>query len=128
MAASLDDILTTQKNGVQAINELARALSDFKTLYESFVGTQTTNTLVSETGALIKVGSGRVVNFAVSGTPTGVGYLYDASSVAEAIGNTPTDIICEIPATNGIYPANLFFHDGLILVCGAGMQVNVTYS
>lgn len=128
MAASLDDILTTQKNGVQAINELARALSDFKILYESFVGTETTNTLVSTTGALIKVGSGRVVNFAVSGSPSSVGYLYDASSVADAISNSPRDIICEIPATNGIYPANLFFHDGLILVCGTGMQVNVTYS
>jgi hypothetical protein len=128
MAASLDDILTTQKNGVQAVNALVEALNEFKDLYRSFVGTETTNTLTTTSGALIKTGSGRVVNFAVSGTPTGVGYLYDASSVAAAIGNSPTDIICEIPDTNGIYQANLFFHDGLVVVCGSGMQVNITYS
>lgn len=128
MAASLDDILTTQKNGVQAVNALVQALNDFKDLYRSFVGTDTTNTLTTNSGALIKVGSGRVVNFSVSGSPSSVGFLYDAASVADAIDNAPRDIICEIPDQNGIYQANLFFHDGLVLVCGSGMQVNITYS
>jgi hypothetical protein len=128
MAASLDDILTTQKNGVQAVNALVQALIEFKDLYRSFVGTDTTNTLTTTSGALIKTGSGRVVNFSVSGTPTTVGYLYDAASVSDALTNAPRDIICEIPATKGIYQANLFFHDGLVVVCGSGMQVNITYS
>lgn len=128
MAASLDDILTTQKNGVQAVNALVQALTEFKDLYRSFVGTDTTNTLTTTSGALIKTGSGRVVNFAVSGTPSTVGYLYDAATVADALSNDPVDVICEIPDTNGIYQANLFFHDGLVVVCGTGMQVNITYS
>lgn len=128
MAASLDDILTTQKNGVQAVNALVQALNEFKDLYRSFVGTDTTNTLTSTSGALVKTGSGRVVNFSISGTPTTVGYLYDAATVADALTNDPKDIICELPDTNGIYQANLFFHDGLVVVCGTGMQVNITYS
>lgn len=125
MAASLDDILTTQKNGVQAVNALVQALIEFKDLYDSFVGTDTTNTLTTTTGALIKEGPGRVVNFAVSGTPTTVGYLYDAATVGDI---TTDNIICEIPATNGIYQANIIFHDGLVAVCGTAMQVNITYS
>lgn len=128
MAASLDDILTTQKNGVQAVNALVQALNEFKDLYRSFVGTDTTNTLTSASGSLVKAGAGRVVNFSISGTPTTVGYLYDAATVADALSNTPRDIICELPDTNGIYQANLFFHDGLVVVCGTGMQINITYS
>jgi hypothetical protein len=123
--ASLDDILTTQKNGVQAINTLAQAVAAFQAVYESFVGTSTTNTLTTTTGALIKTGTGRVVNFALSGTATTVGYLYDAASVGSA---TTDNIICELPTTNGVYQANILFHDGLVAVCGSGMQVNITYS
>lgn len=125
MPASLDDILTTQKNGVQAINALVQALNEFKTIYDSFVGTDTTNTLTATTGTLIKTGTGRVVNFAISGTVTTVGYLYDAANVGAA---TTDNIICELPTTNGIYQANILFHDGLVAICGNGMQVNITYS
>lgn len=123
--ASLDDILTTQKNGVQAINVLTQTLDAFRVIYQSFAGTDTTNTIKATQGALVKTGAGRVVNFALSGTATTVGYLYDASTVG---GATVDNIICELPIVNGVYQANLIFHDGLVAVCGTGMQVNITYS
>ena len=125
MAASLDDILTTQKNGVQAVNALVQALDAFKVIYEASVGTDSTNTITATQGALVKTGAGRVVNFALSGTATTVGYLYDTATVG---GATVDNIICELPIVNGIYPANIVFHDGLVAVCGTGMQVNITYS
>ena len=42
--ATIDDILTTQKNGVVAINNLSQTLSSFYDSYLSIIGTNTSNT------------------------------------------------------------------------------------
>jgi hypothetical protein len=48
--ATIDDILTTQKNGVVAINNLAQTLTSFYSVYASVTGKSTSNTVNTVTG------------------------------------------------------------------------------
>lgn len=74
--ATIDDILTTQKNGVIAINNLSQTLSSFYTVYQSVTGKATSNTL--DTTSAVFVGSGRLVGFTVMTAGSTTGALYDA--------------------------------------------------
>jgi hypothetical protein len=116
MPASLDDILTTQKNGVVAINNLSQG-----TLRG--LGTQTSATITAAT--VIYVGAGYLVNFSVvvagatSGTISNTGTV---SAVAAA------NALCAIPNTVGIVKVGQVFSSGLVVTPGTGQSVNVTYS
>ena len=114
--ASLDDILTVQKNGVVALGNLNQA-----TLRDA--GTNTSATVTSST--VIYVGPGRVVNYAVVIAGTGAGGVYNASTTA---GANASNQLCSIPTTVGVFPTGQTFSNGLVITPGAGQSINVTYS
>lgn len=85
--ATIDDILTTQKNGVVAINNLSQTLSSFYDSYLSIIGTNTSNTIDSI--STIFSGAGRLVGFTVINAGSGAGTLYD-STILSVIGASYT--------------------------------------
>lgn len=115
MAASLDDILTVQKNGVIAINGLAQ--TNLRILGKSTSATVTTDTLVVS-------GSGYLVRYSilVAGAD---GTIHNANSIANA---TAANALCVSQATIGVFDAGLVFTNGLVIKPGAGQSLNVTYT
>ena len=116
MPASLDDILTTQKNGVVAINGLAQATN-------RSLGTQTSVTVTAAT--LIYVGKGYLVNFSVVVAGSTVGTISNTNAVSTVAAS---NALCAIPATVGIVKLGQIFSTGLVVTPGTGQSVNVTYS
>jgi hypothetical protein len=114
--ASLDDILTTQKNGVVAINLLNQT-----TLRE--IGNITSSSVT--TTFLVLSGAGRLVNFSVSVIGSTTGFIHNVADVA-LISNA--NRLCAVTNVLGIFPAGLNFTQGLVIVPGAGQYLNVTYS
>ena len=114
--ASLDDILTTQKNGVVAINALNNIT----------LGAAGTVTSVTVTGTtLVFVGAGRLVNFSVVVAGSASGLIHNSATAA---GVSSANALCATPNTIGVYPCNLIFTHGLVIDPGAGQSVNITYS
>lgn len=120
--ANLDDIVTVQKNGVVAVNSLVQSLTQFKDIYESFVGTNSFTGIESD--SLIYSGVGRVVNINVVAAASG-GTIHDASTVANAANS---NVICLIPSTTGIYTINFPFSNGLVVKPAATSRVSVSYT
>jgi len=124
--ASLDDILTTQKNGVLSINGLGQ-------LFRGYIGTVTSVTVAAST--LIVVGSGRLVNFSITVVGTTNGFIHNSLTVA---GATAANALCAVPMPSatadhpypgiGVFPVNAVFDKGLVIVPGTGQKLNVTYS
>ena len=114
--ASLDDILTTQKNGVIAINNLSQG-----TLRG--LGAQTSATLTAAT--LIYVGKGYLVNFSVVVAGSAAGTISNAGTIASVAA---ANALCAIPATVGVVKLGQVFSTGLVVTPGTGQSVNVTYS
>ena len=115
MAASLDDILTTQKNGVIAINGLTQ--SNLRLL-----GTVTSSTVTSDT--LVISGSGYLVRYSVL-VAGAAGTINNSNSVANAAAS---NALCATQATVGVFEAGMVFTNGLVIKPGAGQSLNVTYS
>lgn len=116
MPASLDDILTAQKNGVVAINNVARTTQRGQ-------GTQTSATVTATT--LVATGPGYLVNFAVLVAGSSAGTINNANATGSAAA---ANALCATPATVGIYSAGQLFTNGLVIVPGTGQSINVTYS
>lgn len=116
MPASLDDILTAQKNGVVAINGLAQATT-------RSLGTQTSVTVTAAT--LIYVGKGYLVNFSVVVAGTTAGTISNTGAVSTVAA---ANALCAIPATVGVVKLGQVFSTGLVVTPGTGQSVNVTYS
>ena len=114
--ASLDDILTTQKNGVVAINTLGQ-------YWIRGLGTQTSTTITSAT--LIYAGKGYLVNFAVTVAGSSAGTIYNAGGTSTIAA---TNALVSVPATVGITQVGQVFNTGLVVVPGTGQSINVTYS
>lgn len=114
--ASLDDILTTQKNGVVAINAN-------NNIFLQSIGTVTSVSVSATT--LVFTGSGRIVNMSVITAGSAAGLVHNASSVG---GITTANALCVIPTTVGVHVCNQVFTNGLVIDPGAGQVVNVTYS
>ena len=112
--ASLDDILTTAKNVVTAINGMSQT-------YLSVNGSRISANLTSAT--LLKIGSGRVamVSIVVGGSSSGI--IYDVNNVA-----LTTNPIFTIPDTPGIIFVNLPVVNGIVVVPGTGQTVSVSFS
>ena len=115
MAASLDDILTTQRNGVIAINGLAQ--SNLRTL-----GTITSSTVTANT--LVVSGAGYLVRYSILAAGA-AGTIHNANSVANA---NAANALCVSQATIGVFDAGMAFTNGLVIKPGAGQSVNVTYA
>ena len=84
--ATLDDILTTQKNGVIAINNLSESLNSLYAAYVSSIGNKTSSSISA--AATIVTGTARLVSFNVT-TAGSAGTIYDSLSatVTNATGN-----------------------------------------
>jgi len=116
MPASLDDILTAQKNGVVAINNLSQGT--FRGL-----GTQTSVTVTAAT--VIYVGKGYLVNFSVVVAGSSAGTISNTGATGTVAA---ANALCAIPATVGIIKVGQVFSTGLVVTPGTGQSVNVTYS
>lgn len=127
--ASLDDILTTQRNGVIAINNLSQQLNlvitGINAAFPSATSdTQTTTALHQEV-----VGSGRLFGISVvAHSGSAVGYVYNSATTGGADTINKTNAIAVIPAQEGFYSVNIAYSVGLVLEAGSGMSVCVTYS
>jgi hypothetical protein len=114
MAASLDDILTAIKNGVQAINNWSQTnlqINGFLTASNITTATQ------------VKNGQGRLCYVSVIVAGSTVGKAYDT------VGTTSTaNVIFTIPNTVGVTFVNLPVSNGLVIVPGTGQTVAVSYS
>ena len=116
MTASLSDILTAQKNGVVAINNVAQT-----TLRG--LGTQTSLTVTAAT--VVFTGAGYLVNFSVVVAGSAAGTIYDFNSTTSP---PAADALCAVPATVGVVKTGQVFSTGLVIVPGTGQSINVTYS
>lgn len=116
MSTSLTDILTTQKNGVIAINNLSQVSL-------RGLGTQTSVTVTTAT--LIYAGPGYLVNFSVVVAGSASGTINNTNAVASV---SAANTLCAIPNTVGIVSAGQVFSSGLVVTPGTGQSVNVTYS
>jgi hypothetical protein len=114
--ASLDDIATIQKNGVIAVNTLNQTL-------QRIYGSNTSATASADT--LVLTGSGRLINVSVTVAGTTVGAIHNSLTVA---GASSTNMLATVINTVGVYPMNLLFNTGLVIVVGTGQEMNVTYS
>lgn len=113
--ASLDDILTVQKNAVVALNNVQQALAAQN-------ATATSNTLTGAT--FITAGPGRLLSFVVTVAGSATGSIYNTASPT---GGTASNTLVAIPNTVGIYECNLIFNAGLVVEPGTGQSVNVSY-
>jgi hypothetical protein len=112
--ASLDDILTTQKNGVVAINGILNATT-------RLAGTSSSLDITSAT--VVKSGSGWLARVSVTTAGSTTGTIYDSNSASASTG-----IIYKIPTTAGISDIQFPFLNGLVIVPGTGMIVSVSYT
>ena len=103
--ATLDDILTTQKNGVVAINNLSQSLTSFYDVYQSVTGKTTSNTI--DTNSIIFTGAGRLVGFTVMTGGSSTGTLYD-SLIVNVIGGsyTPTAVTLVYGSPSALFAVN----------------------
>lgn len=116
MAASLDDILTTQKNGVVGVNGLNQTMRRAQ-------GSNTSSTVTAQT--LVITGKGYLVNFSVVVAGTASGTINNSATTAvAAAGNA----LCATPTTIGVYPCGIVFTSGLVITPGTGQSINVTYT
>jgi len=115
--ATLDDVVTVQKNGVIAINNLGQTLRGYNE------GQFTSQTISSPT--VIYSGAGRLVSFIVVAAGSSTGYIYNLASVA----STPlSSALVPVPNSLGVYQVGAKFDSGLAVVPGTGQSFNVTYS
>lgn len=91
--ATLDDILTTQKNGVVAINNLNQTLLSFYKEYLYVAGTTTSSGYNAST--LITPNAGRLVaiNVIANGTGSSIFYNYSTAPTTATSGNGATATI-----------------------------------
>jgi len=113
--ASLDDILTTQKNGVQAINGYVNWLSTHDGSY---------STKEVSASKVIKSTAGWLSTVSVIVAGSTQGYIYDTNSTSALSGNR----IYAVPNTLGIYQVQIPFATGLVFVPGTGSIVSIGYS
>ena len=117
--ASLDDLLTTQKNGVQAINSYVNALN-------LHAGTNNTKEIAAATTQVIKTTSGWLANISVIVAGSTTGFIYDTNNSSNLTGNR----IYAIPSTLaiGVYQIQMPFAAGLTIVTGTGSIVAIGYT
>jgi hypothetical protein len=113
--ANLDDILTTQKNGVVAVNQVA----------ENAFGVQgRKNALEISSATLIHTGEAWVARLSVI-VAGAAGAVYDSNTVA---GATTGKRLCIIPNTVGIHEIFMPVTRGIVVSPGAGQIVTVSYT
>lgn len=116
MAASLDDILTAQKNGVQAINSVNNT-------NQSLQGSVNSGEISTTKYFKTQYGWVARISVIVAGSTTGM--IYDANSVAGAVtGNR----LYVIQNTVGIQSVMLPVNNGIVVTPGTGMILTISYN
>lgn len=119
--ATLDDILTTQKNGVVAINNLNQT--------NAYLGGRVTSSVVAAAAGatLVVAGAGRLINYSITVKGTGAGTIYNAAATT---GTAASNALVVTTATQevGVVQCGLHFSNGLVVTPGTGQSLNVTYS
>jgi hypothetical protein len=115
MPASLDDILTAQKNGVIALNSIQQSLSS---------EVATTTTAVATSSTFVIAGKGRLLRFSVLVAGTAVGFVYNSATPS---GGSSSNALVACPNMIGVYEANVVFDSGLVIAPGSGQSISVTY-
>jgi len=113
--ASLNDILTSVQQAVQAFNGFTSELA------------KQSPPLTSgqlDDDALIQTGFVRVLGVSVYAGGA-VGALHDAATLALAVSGTE---IYQVPTTEGYIATNMVFKDGLVYVPGAGQIAAFFYA
>ena len=116
--ATLDDVVTTQKNGVIAINAISRL--------NAYLSGQITSSVITSQ-SLVIAGSGRLVSYSIVVKGTTAATMYNASSVS-AIADSNVLLVTTDTQEVGVYQAGLNFSSGLVVEPGDGQSINVTYS
>ncbi len=118
MARSLDDIITTAQQIVQAITGLSET-------WRKIAGTITSLTVDDTVEILVVVGTGRLVNVSVVDGGSGDGLIFNSSTITSL---PSIDQLAIIPQTVGVYPLNVLYTNGLVIQAGTGQLLNITYS
>jgi hypothetical protein len=138
MAASLDDILTTQKNGVVSINVINQELIVSQAVIEkSVINTSAavpslmSPTVAASTTQLIVAGSGRIFTVTIP-TYSGGSHIriYDCATTGGISGSNA--IFTSLPSnTSGwqtYYNVNLAYTNGIVIVTDASTSCAVSYT
>jgi hypothetical protein len=112
--ATLDDILTTQKNGVLGVNSIATS--------NYFLAGKASAPALSTT-SLVRSGAGWVAKVSVTTAGSTSAIIYDSN--ATTILTTPIAVIAN---TVGVVTINLPVTNGIVFVPGTGMTATVSYS
>ena len=122
--ASLDDILSAQKNGVVALNSIA----NYDGLRTGYYGDTNTKEIGSVTTVtqVVKSSSGWLATISVIATGSPTGFIYDTNNSSLLTGNR----IYAIPSSLaiGVYQIQIPFATGLTIVTGIGSIVSLTYT
>lgn len=116
MPASLDDILTAQKNGVVSINALNQA-------WLRGQGTVTSSTISANT--LIVPTAGYLVSVSVVIAGSAVGKIYNVNVAGTGTAST---LLATVPNTLGVFQLGIVYSSGIYIEPGTGQSLNVTYT
>jgi hypothetical protein len=141
--ADLNDVVTVQKNGVIAINNLNQteavswldtSLSPpvpyLKTIGDDLAiiaGITSKNPITSDTFAVNTAiaGSGKLISFSVVVPGTASGLIHDAATVG---AQSAANAMALTPTTGGVFiVGEMKFSNGIVIIPGSGQSVNVTY-
>ena len=112
--ATLDDILTTQKNGVFGINSIATS--------NYFLAGKASAPALAVT-TLVRSGAGWVAKVSVTVAGSSSAIIYDSNATT-----TLTAPIAVVANAVGIVSINLPVNNGIVFVPGTGMTATVSYS
>ncbi len=116
----MDAATTALQNQTIAINSVAKAIAYYTGQFSSqtYAGAQTVQ---------VFSGVGRLVNVSVVISGAGTVEFYDTASTT-ALPADALMFVLDASAPTGVTQIGIQFSDGLALVIGAGVSVNVTYS
>lgn len=118
--ATLDDILTAQKNGVVAINNLN---STWQANTRRSTGSVRSTCIVGST--TVYQGNGYLVSISVVDKGDGTGFVYDSAST-ENLDDSARMIVT--PSEAGVFQIGLRFENGIVVVPGDKQAIVVSYS
>lgn len=141
--ADLNDVVTVQKNGVIAINNLNQTeaaswldtsqtppspyLSSISSNLAILAGLAARNPITTDTvtANTAFVGTGKLLSFSVVVAGTGTGLIHDADAVGS---KTAANAMVATPTTAGVVlVGEMRFSNGLVIAPGTGQSINVTY-
>lgn len=117
---SNDSMTTALQNAVIAINK--RTTND---LY--LKGQFTSDTYDGAQTVVIATTKGQLINVCITTSAAAPVTFYNQSSAATLF---PSKVLCVVPASalQNVYTIGQVFNTGLVMVVGAGVSANVTYS